>query len=107
MVKQLVVATLCVSFGAWAQGTALAQGTPPGWSPPPLVPASPEAPPPPPPPSVPGVAPKLTPSSQAYPYSPYGPGAKEPLEPEIGLMVSESLFGMLTAAGVTVLPYFL
>lgn len=44
----------------------------------------------------------------AYPYSPYGqPKAQEKPGPEIGLMVSEGLFGALTAAGITVLPYFL
>ena len=43
-----------------------------------------------------------------YPYSPYGqPKSQEKPGPEIGLMVSESLFGALTAAGVTILPYFL
>lgn len=44
-----------------------------------------------------------------YPYSPYGkafnPNEKPPLE--VGLMISESLFGMLTAAGITLIPYFL
>ncbi|MCA3012944.1 MAG: hypothetical protein INH41_11150 [Myxococcaceae bacterium] len=77
-----------------------------GFSPPPLV----EAPPP-----EPGQAPPppLTPESgaagQARPqYLPYG--SQQPREapgPEVGLMVSESLFGMLTAAGIIVLPYFL
>ncbi len=87
----------------------------PDFSPPPMVPAAPPPMPPadpstvqpgtPPPPAtyVPG-----QPGKSAYPYSPYGqPKAQEKPGPEIGLMVSEALFGALTAAGVTVLPYFL
>ena len=91
------------------------------FSPPPMVPAAPPpmpAPEPtnaqqpgtPPPPSMvpgPGYVPGQQPKS-AYPYSPYGqPKAQEKPGPEVGLMVSEALFGSLTAAGVTVLPYFL
>ena len=49
-----------------------------------------------------------SPAKSGYQYSPYGqPKSQEKPGPEIGLMVSESLFGALTAAGVTVLPYFL
>jgi len=45
--------------------------------------------------------------STGYRYSPYGqPKAAEKPSPEIGLMVSGGLFGMLKAAGVVVLPYF-
>ncbi|MBX7099448.1 MAG: hypothetical protein K1X89_17165, partial [Myxococcaceae bacterium] len=58
----------------------------------------------PPPPSY------LPPSPSGYPYSPYG----APMQPanqnpplEWGLMISETLFGMLTSAGVTLIPYFL
>ncbi len=110
---------------------ALAQATTTGgqWTPPPMVPSTPPptpapeptAPPanlksgaptnspgtPPPPSMVPpnGYAPG---SSTGYQYSPYGqPKAQEKPSPEIGLMVSEGLFGVLTAAGVVVLPYFL
>ncbi len=101
---------------------------PEGWSPPPMVPASPppvpppepgaqNAPPPtpalegtPPPPGAPPPSrylPGANPSG--YPYSPYGtPLGKDEKPPvEYGLMISESLFGMLTAAGVSLIPYFL
>lgn len=99
---------------------ALAQTTTPpdDFSPPPMVPAAPPPMPPPepvnaqpgtpPPPStVPG--PGYVPGQPGkYPSSPYGqPKAEEKPKPEIGLMVSEALFGSLTAAGVTILPYFL
>ncbi len=101
-------------------GAALAQGT--EWSPPPMVPATPPPTPPPEPgvaPSSPGTPapPTATPppnfvpgsgSTSGWQYSPYG--QQKPAEkpgPEVGLMVSESLFGMLTAAGVAILPYFL
>ncbi len=91
--------------------------------PPPLVPApvqqpppaaSPDGPPPMPPPE-PSVAP-ATPATPAPPSavppgpSPYGtpkPAADEKPPVEYGLMVSEGLFGALTAAGVSLLPYFL
>jgi hypothetical protein len=81
--------------------------------PPPMPAADPGAsvqPGTPPPPSTPGPSyvPGAQPSQPGYQYSPYGqPQSKEKPGPEIGLMVSESLFGMLTAAGITVLPYFL
>lgn len=102
---------------------ALAQTTPNDFSPPPLVPADPppvpapepgtdpnfvpDTPPPPgsqpPPQYIPGQQP-----NSGYPYSPYGtPKADEKPPVEWGLMLSESLFGMLTAAGVTLIPYFL
>ena len=89
------------------------------FSPPPMVPAAPPPMPPaeptPPGPGTPPPPSTLPPAGyvpgqgkSAYPYSPYGqPKAQEKPGPEIGLMVSESLFGSLTAAGVTVLPYFL
>ncbi len=92
---------------------------------PPLVPA-PSAPPPPPAdaptagtPPAPGtqVAPTPPPPGFTPPppgtqpqspyYSPYGNVAQGKPGPEIGLMISESLFGMLTAAATTLLPYFL
>ncbi len=92
----------------------LARAQPSGWSPPPLVPAPEQvsgsnAPPAPPP--IDGqygtpAPPSNTPN--ARPFLPYGPQTpKEPPGPEVGLMVSESLFGMLTAAGILVLPFFL
>lgn len=94
------------------------------FTPPPMVPAGSTATPPPPaadpagpppmPPPEPTVRPgtppppALTPSSPST-VSPYGnPKAADEKPPvEYGLMVSESLFGMLTAAGVSLLPYFL
>lgn len=104
--SSFLLVALMVPAAALAQATA-----PADFSPPPLVPASPP-PMPPPEPTVgptgtpPPPSPALTP--QAAPYSPYGqPRGQEKPAPEVGLMVSESLFGMLTAAGVTVLPYFL
>jgi hypothetical protein len=95
--------------------TAFAQGEP-GFSPPPLVQAPPSAPPPAPPVepgpmAVPGTPPPpatVPPPGYQPGYSPYGqqPPTGKP-GPEVGLMISESLFGMLTAGGITVLPYFL
>jgi len=103
-----------------ASAVAAAQTVTPEFTPPPMVPASPPPMPAaepataqpgtPPPPSVtpaPGYVPGQT-GKTGYQYSPYGqPKTTEKPGPEIGLMVSESLFGALTAAGVTVLPYFL
>jgi hypothetical protein len=96
---------------------ALARGQTSGWTPPPLIPAPPPAAPdpngpPPPPPPVDQYGTPAPPSATpqpARPYLPYGPQQtpKEPPGPEVGLMVSESLFGMLTAAGILVLPFFL
>jgi hypothetical protein len=44
-----------------------------------------------------------------YPYSPYGTPQRTDEKPpvEYGLMISEALFGALTAAGVSLLAYFL
>lgn len=94
---------------------ALARGQTSGFSPPPLIPAPPPAAPDPngPPPAPPvdsqyGTPAPPTNTPPAKPYLPYGTQApKEPPGPEVGLMVSESLFGMLTAAGILVLPFFL
>ncbi|MBM4779950.1 MAG: hypothetical protein GQE15_19770 [Archangiaceae bacterium] len=94
---------------------ALARGQTSGFSPPPLIPAPPPAAPDPngPPPAPPvdsqyGTPAPPTNTPPAKPYMPYGNQApKEPPGPEVGLMVSESLFGMLTAAGILVLPFFL
>lgn len=113
--KPVLLTLVLVASGAWAQTTT------PDFSPPPMVPASPPPMPPPDPSTTqsPGTPPPpamVPPSSyvpgqtakSAYPYSPYGqPKSQEKPGPEIGLMVSESLFGALTAAGVTILPYFL
>lgn len=104
-----------------APALALAQVvTPtPEFTPPPMVPASPPPMPPPEPNTPgPGVAPATPPppgsyvpgqgTRPGYQYSPYGtPKTQEKPGPEIGLMVSESLFGALTGAGIVVLPYFL
>lgn len=94
---------------------ALARGQTSGFSPPPLIPAPPPAAPdpngPPPPPPVDsqyGTPAPPTNTPPAKPYMPYGNQApKEPPGPEVGLMVSESLFGMLTSAGIVLLPFFL
>jgi hypothetical protein len=107
---------------------AFAQTTPPDtsdFSPPPLVPVGPPptpAPEPgtgvvdpgtPPPPSTlppPGYVPGQQRQGTNYPYSPYGTPRQQLDEKppvEWGYMVSESLFGMLTSAGVALLPYFL
>lgn len=100
-------------------GAALAQAAPPQeWTPPPMVPAGPPPMPPPEPtaaPALPGTPPPpvLLPAppqgpAVGTPYAPYGqPRVQEQPGPEVGLMVSESLFGMLTAAGIVVLPYYL
>ncbi len=89
------------------------------FSPPPLVPSSPPPMPPLEPSAPPPAAPPISPGTPAppgayspgqpqtgYQYSPYGQPNKPPEGPEVGLMVQESLFGMLTAAGTSVLPYF-
>jgi hypothetical protein len=81
-----------------------------------MVPAPVPLPPPMPPsdaPTAPGAHP-VGKQPSGYPYagqqgSPLLPPATPQAEPdpEVGLMVTESLFGMLTAAGVTLLPYYL
>jgi len=101
---------LCVSVPALAQSA--------DFTPPPMVPSTP----PPTPPNEPGVAtpgtppppgampPAASPTTPApgYQYSPYGqPKKAEKPGPEVGLMISESLFGILTGAGVGLLPYLL
>ena len=101
------------------------------FTPPPLVPSAqsnaPVAPPPPPPnapptpaPATPpppadaptSVSPGTPPPPSLAPGSPSPYGSPRPLTDEKppvewGLMVSEGLFGALTAAGVSLLPYFL
>lgn len=104
---------LCVLVLAPLIGFAQTTTPTPDFSPPPMVPAAPPPMPAPEPTTQPGTPPppSLVPGQQGktgYQYSPYGqPKAQEKPSPEIGLMVSEALFGSLTAAGVTVLPYFL
>ncbi len=91
MFRKLVSVVLLCSLVAAAQAPPMADFTPPPLIPvpPPLPADSPDGAPPPP-----GWLP-----TQRPPQKPEGP--------EVGLMVSESLFGMLSAAGTTVLPYFL
>lgn len=129
MSRSIVVVVALAAFGALAQTPAQT------YTPPPMVPATPPPAPPPepgappvlgtpaPPAAVPGTmtpgtppppagnSPAYIPGAQnpsGYQYSPYGqPRSQEKPGPEIGLMVSESLFGALTAAGITVLPYYL
>lgn len=127
MLKSLMVIALVVSGTALAQAASSDPLPPPPLvdaTPPPMPAPDPSTPPPPvptatqqqpgtpPPPSAlppPGYVPGRGAQGQSgYAYSPYGqPKSQEKPGPEIGLMVSESLFGMLTAAGITVLPYFL
>ena len=116
--KLLVVGLILVTGSAFAQ-------TDPGFSPPPMVPANPPpmpAPEPTTPTTPPAATPTTPPTQPGTPpppstvpppgyqpgYAPYGqpPPTQKP-GPEVGLMISESLFGMLTAGGITVLPYFL
>ncbi len=118
MSKPFLILSLFLSAAALAQTTPATEFTPP-----PLVPVAPPptpAPEPgttlvdpgtPPPPSAlppPGYVPGQPGTN--YPYSPYGiPRAQLTEKPPVewGYMVSESLFGMLTSAGVALLPYFL
>ncbi|HZA12985.1 MAG TPA: hypothetical protein VE618_00755 [Myxococcaceae bacterium] len=98
-VAALVLVLMCPAL-AWAQ----AKQPPPDekeWIPPPLIeappeePAKKEAPPPP-------AAPPPTPSPPAQPQA-----AQTPPGPEVGLMISEAAFGMLTSAGASLLTYYL
>jgi hypothetical protein len=116
--------TACVLLGSFAAAQTPTTSDVP-LAPPPLVTAPPPPPMPTPepipsstPPSVrpaPGTPPPPTSvppnygSQSAYQYSPYGTPqlANTKPGPEVGLMVSESLFGMLTASGTFLLPYFL
>ncbi|MEN9799198.1 MAG: hypothetical protein RL653_2894 [Pseudomonadota bacterium] len=117
MVRAALLAVVtCVAAEAWAAES-------PDLSPPPLVEIIQEedAPVAPPPAAaatqVPGgtnAAPgaRLPGAPQgAYPYSPAAPvrtaALAPPPGPEVGLMVTESLFGILTAAPSVLLPYYL
>jgi len=82
-------------------------------SPPPLVEVAPEDPPRA-APSAPPAAPAARPSGlqpSGYTYSPFADpvraAPRPPPGPEVGLMVSEVLFGALTAAPAVLLPYYL
>jgi hypothetical protein len=89
-------------------------------TPPPLIEAAPDIPSgaatPPPPSASPymqpapyGAAPPGMYPGYGSPYGvPYGQQSRlPPPGPEVGLMVTETLFGALTAAGISLLPYFL
>lgn len=119
--KSLMFVVVLAPMLAFAQDTTSSTQE---FSPPPLVPASPPPMPPPEPTSQPQAAPTTNPGTPAppgayapnapnsgYTYSPYGQGRnaqnKAPPPPEVGLMISETLFGILSAAGPTVLPYVL
>jgi hypothetical protein len=83
---------------------------PPPSSPPPLVPAGDEwAPPPSDVERQPGQGARLLPGTQPRVGDGFAqaPASNEPLPVEVGLMFSEGGFGMLTAAGVTIIPYYL
>lgn len=115
-----IVLVLLVPALARAQQGSSPTAPQDGWAPPPLVeapvvtdtptqaPTQPQpqadvAPTPPPPGYVPGGK-----SAVPYPYSPYGQlMPQEPPGPEIGLMVSESAFGMLTAGASSLLAYYM
>ncbi len=86
---------------------ARAQGSGEGFTPPPLVDV-PTGDEPEPPPSSTGAQEDGTGTYQPRPgHSPlFGVPARPP-PPEVGLMVTESLFGMLTAAGTGLLGYYL
>jgi len=109
--KSLMIAVVLVPMVGLAQTVAPT----PDFSPPPMVPAAPPPMPPAEPNTQPGTPPPPGPTyipgqqgKSGYTYSPYGqPKAQEKPGPEVGLMVSETLFGMLTAAGTTIIPYFL
>ncbi|MBS1148615.1 MAG: hypothetical protein H6Q89_313 [Myxococcaceae bacterium] len=121
MSKQVLLLSFFFSAVALAQTPAPTTD----FSPPPMVPVGPPPTPapepgttlvdpgtPPPPSTLP--PPGYVPGQQQgtnYPYSPYGtPRAQQETEKppvEWGYMISESLFGMLTSAGVSLLPYFL
>ena len=116
VLKFVILLMLVTPVAAFAQTEEL--------TPPPLVTGTPPPPPAPepggllvqpgtpPPPGMmppPGYVPGHQPNT-GYPYSPYGSplatgDQKPPLE--VGLMVSESLFGMLTSAVIALLPYYL
>jgi len=77
------------------------------WTPPPLVQVPEEAVPRAvkPPVSQPGVPPGALPPAAGSPFAPTP--VPRPEGPEYGLMLTESLFGIVTAAGVCLIPYFL
>lgn len=108
MIRTLVLSVVLASAAALAQ---TAETPPP---PPPLVDAPPavsdapkkdEAPTPPPPGAhLPGQQ-----NQSGYQYSPYGAPLTPPKDPprEVGLIITEYLFGVLTAAPIVLLPYVL
>lgn len=122
MFSKLVACVLIAALPAFAQTT-------PEFSPPPMVPATPPSPTMPPPTPTPEPAPLFVqpgtpppPSTlpppgyvpgqpnTGYPYSPYGapqPARDEKPPFEWGLAISESLFGMLTSAAISLIAYFL
>jgi hypothetical protein len=117
MVRVTLLAVLtCFVAKAWASAPA-------DLSPPPLVEVIPEEDAPVAPPAAPAPSPVVptengTPGARqpgapqsAYPYSPAAPVRKQgpapPPGPEVGLMVTESIFGILTAAPSVLLPYYL
>ena len=111
--SQVLVLLLCPAVGL-AQSPPPDRSDPRFWSPPPLVeapadvPRAQEAGPatPAPPGSSSPPAGAVAPGSGAMSFSPYGAPPPRPGS-EIGLMMTESLFGMLTAAGVVLPSYYL
>ncbi|HXX32135.1 MAG TPA: hypothetical protein VEJ89_15645 [Myxococcaceae bacterium] len=125
----LVLLLPSLALGQTAPATSPPPSTTPPASgeltPPPLIEAAPDTPLGSPTPAPPGSQPPPYPTP--YPPTPYGatppgmyPGYGSPYGvpygqqsrlpppgPEVGLMVTETLFGALTAAGISLLPYFL
>jgi hypothetical protein len=90
----LVYVVMAAVLPAAAIGQNAPTSADPAPSPPPLVPAQPS----------PGLSSDNEPPPAAYAQS---PGENEKPPPEIGLMVSESAFGILTAGATSLIPYFL
>jgi hypothetical protein len=104
----MIVALRCLLLTSQLALASEPESDPSTWTPPPLV-QVPEA-------AVPRPAAKPPPAQSTLPPgalpppagSPFAPTPVPPPEgPEVGLMVTESLFGIVTAAGVCLIPYFL
>jgi hypothetical protein len=105
--KSVALLVLC----SFLPAAASAQGSADAPLPlPPLVEAEGTPPPPPPPEPAPPPSSSYVPGQKSavpYPYSPAVPTEPARPPPEVGLMITESLFGMLTAAGTGLLGWYL
>src|SRR5262245_34120006 len=83
------------------------ESDPSTWTPPPMVQVPEDAIPRSVPraPASPGLPPGALPPPAGSPFAPTP--VPKPEGPEYGLMITESLFGIVTAAGVCLIPYFL